>query len=404
MTPARARRRRRNRASRASRPGPHRARRPRRAARPPAHHPDRPGRCRGPARSRRAPHASRTPRPFRRHGRPRARARNRTRTSRRRGARRPPAGAARSWAPPGAGAALAFVHRLHPRDGDAVTLLDEIVRYRCGLGHALGPRVAVTEEVERGVDREVARRHDRSRSSHATGNDTGTPGLTRGLYAAITVPPPTRVGSTNTLPPRSSFMNAVVATSGIEPRDACRDRPGRGRRVLHRAASRSIGTKTCNALGATRLDRAVEPGVGEHVAHEVRHLRPPWRTRRPRAGRGRERGASCGRDGRPRTSAGWYSIARWFANQSSVRRSLQSAYGHLALRRLRPEAARSRIQSGVYFGTFFCMNASWPRCTRITDSGRSASTGMIRSRTRRGSRRGRAWSRRPRRTTAGRGW
>src|SRR5262249_43808469 len=38
-----------------------------------------------------------------------------------------------------------------------------------------------------------------SRSSQSTGNDTGTPGRTRGLYAATTVAPPTRVGSTNTL-------------------------------------------------------------------------------------------------------------------------------------------------------------------------------------------------------------
>jgi hypothetical protein len=35
--------------------------------------------------------------------------------------------------------------------------------------------------------------------------------------------------------------------------------------------------------------------------------------------------------------------------------------------------------SGAYFGTFFCMNASCPRCTRITDSGRSSSTGRMRS-------------------------
>jgi hypothetical protein len=31
-------------------------------------------------------------------------------------------------------------------------------------------------------------------------------------------------------------------------------------------------------------------------------------------------------------------------------------------------------QSGVYFGTFFCMNGCWPRSTRITDSGRSRSS------------------------------
>ena len=33
-------------------------------------------------------------------------------------------------------------------------------------------------------------------------------------------------------------------------------------------------------------------------------------------------------------------------------------------------------QSGVYFGTFFCMNGCWSRCTRITESGRSASAGI----------------------------
>ena len=35
--------------------------------------------------------------------------------------------------------------------------------------------------------------------------------------------------------------------------------------------------------------------------------------------------------------------------------------------------------SGVYFGTFFCMNGAWPRVTLITDSGRSRSSGRIRS-------------------------
>ena len=48
----------------------------------------------------------------------------------------------------------------------------------------------------------------------------------------------------------------------------------------------------------------------------------------------------------------------------------------------RPTSWTVRTQSGVYFGTFFCMKASWPRWTRMTDSGRSSSTGRIRSRTR----------------------
>ena len=53
-----------------------------------------------------------------------------------------------------------------------------------------------------------------SRSSQRTGNDTGTPGRTRGLYAAATVAPKARVESRNTLPSRSSLMKAVVAKEG----------------------------------------------------------------------------------------------------------------------------------------------------------------------------------------------
>ena len=53
-----------------------------------------------------------------------------------------------------------------------------------------------------------------SRSSHGTGKDTGTPGRIRGLYAVITVAPPARVESTNTLPCRSSTTKAVVASTG----------------------------------------------------------------------------------------------------------------------------------------------------------------------------------------------
>ena len=50
-------------------------------------------------------------------------------------------------------------------------------------------------------------------------------------------------------------------------------------------------------------------------------------------------------------------MARWFANHSSVRRSLHSAYDTS-----RFDASAQNftvlIHDGVYFGTFFCMNAS----------------------------------------------
>ena len=80
------------------------------------------------------------------------------------------------------------------------------------------------------------------------------------------------------------------------------------------------------------------------------------------------------------TRVGWYSIARWLANHSRVRRSLHKAY---ATSRLEVSAHIFTVgtHSGVYLGTFFCMNASWARWTRITDSGRSSSTGRIRSAT-----------------------
>jgi hypothetical protein len=53
-----------------------------------------------------------------------------------------------------------------------------------------------------------------SSSSQRTGNDTGTPGRTRGLYAAATVAPPALVESRKTFPSRSDRMNAVVASPG----------------------------------------------------------------------------------------------------------------------------------------------------------------------------------------------
>ena len=43
-----------------------------------------------------------------------------------------------------------------------------------------------------------------ARSSQGSGNDTGRPGRSLGLYAAATVAPPARVESRNTFPPRSS--------------------------------------------------------------------------------------------------------------------------------------------------------------------------------------------------------
>ena len=75
---------------------------------------------------------------------------------------------------------------------------------------------------------------------------------------------------------------------------------------------------------------------------------------------------------------GWYSIARWLANHSSVRRSSHSAY-RIFLFEVSAHTDTLRTHSGVYFGRFFCMNGGCPRSTRITDNGRPASSPMIRS-------------------------
>ena len=58
-----------------------------------------------------------------------------------------------------------------------------------------------------------------------------------------------------------------------------------------------------------------------------------------------------------RTRVGWYSTARWLANHSSVRRSLHSAYDTSRFD-VSAQSCTVRTHDGVYFGTFFCMNAS----------------------------------------------
>ena len=109
-----------------------------------------------------------------------------------------------------------------------------------------------------------------SRSSQASGNDTGTCGRTRGLYAAITVAPPTRVASTNTLPPRSSFMNVDGREVGIESRRPVPRSPGVA------AAASSISTRRVDrhedvdALGAARLHPADQADVVEHRPDQPR--------------------------------------------------------------------------------------------------------------------------------------
>ena len=76
------------------------------------------------------------------------------------------------------------------------------------------------------------------------------------------------------------------------------------------------------------------------------------------------------------TNVGWYSTARWLANQSNVRLSSHNAYV-TSRRDASAHTVVLRTQSGVYFGRFFCINGCWPGRTRMTDNGRSRSAGKI---------------------------
>ena len=175
----------------------------------------------------------------------------------------------RSAGAPGAGAALAFVHCLHATGLDLVAFLDE-------LGRAAAAEPASTRTTGRGrrgcstaLCNVKSAGTTSSRLSQGKGNETGTPGRTRGLYAAMTVAPPTRVASTKTFPPRSSFMKAVVAIAGsnFSARAAIA-------RVAAAASSietlSSMGTKMCRPLAPLVLIAPSKPDVTERVADEPR--------------------------------------------------------------------------------------------------------------------------------------
>lgn len=160
-----------------------------------------------------------------------------------------------------------------------------------------------------------------SRSSHGTGNETVTPGRARGLYTAATVAPCARVESRKTFPSRSSLMNAVVARAG-----SSRSARTAMARVAAAASSAlaSIGTYTCAPLAPLVLTAPVSPTS----ASACRTSRRAATTcpNSPPDGGSMSSTRYVGRSGCPaRNKLGWYSTARWFANHSSVRRSLQSA-------------------------------------------------------------------------------
>ena len=248
---------------------------------------------------------------------------------------------------------------------------------RCGAGSASAHGSPVAEQLG-AVWIVKSAGATSSSSSHATGNDTGTPGTG-----------PRAVGGDHGGPAGAGGVDEHLALAVVlderRRRDArvealgpLGDRPGRRGRVLHRRL-RVDRHEHVHALGAARLHGAGEADVGERLAHEVRRPRPPART--------------------PSPSGGSRSSTRWVArSRRSARRQrrvvldgplvgepqqrpavVAQRVGHRALRRLGPQRHRRAPTPACTSGTFFCMNGAWPRVTRITDSGRSRSSGRIRS-------------------------
>ena len=142
----------------------------------------------------------------------------------------------------------------------------------------------------------------------------------------MTVAPPARVESTKTLPCRSSTTNAVVASRGsiLSARAAIA-------RVVAATSTVSVGargTKTCIPLAPLVFAAPASPAssstcLTSRVAATASR-NPSWGSTSDGGSRSRIRWVWWSGSSvviRP----GWYSTARWFASQISVRRSLASA-------------------------------------------------------------------------------
>ena len=294
----------------------------------------------------------------------------------------------------GAAAALALVHRLHPRRrGSCGPPRRDRRAARCGAGHELGPRVAVAEQVERGVDGEVGRRHLVELVPRAPGTTPARPGGPAGCR-------PRRRRAADAGRVDEHLAAAVLLDErrggdvGVELARRARRSPGwRRRRPRAPRRARSART-TCTPLAPLVFTAPASPTSASACADELGGGHGQRRSPAPvgrvevehevgRRGRGR----------RPRTSVGWYSTARWLANHSSVAPVVAQRVGDVALRRLGPHRHRAHEVGRVLGEVLLHERRPGPggpdhRQRPVAQHGQDPVGAP-----RRGSRRGRAWSR-----------
>ncbi len=220
-----------------------------------------------------------------------------------------------------------------------------------GISSAHGSRVA--EQVERGADREVAGHHvvelvprHRERHRHAGADARAVRRGDRRAAGAGRVD--------EHLAAAVGLEERGRGDGGVEQLGAPGDGPRRAR-PRRRPSSRRRPART-RARPSRRCVFTAPARPRSASARRTRWAAATAAAKPPSSGGSRSSTRCVGRSRcAASASVGWYSTARWLANHSSVRRSSHSAYDTVALGRLGPDSTVS-TKSGVYFGTFFCMN------------------------------------------------